>query len=105
MDYSLDEHNNKSFEYTFDTEGKYLLQFKCITPFIVSSTINQTIYQYITKIMFINNWTPFSLYAPNCTELYLNMTRDFDTYEKWGNVSIKQVMPKVNKDVCFLSCK
>lgn len=95
----LDEHNYKSFEYTFDTEGKYLLQFKCITPFNYSSTINKTIYQYITKIMFINNWTPFCLNAPNGTELYLNITRDFDTYEKWGPVSIKQFMPKVNKVV------
>ena len=95
----LDEHNYKSFEYTFDTEGKYLLQFKCITPFNYSSTINKTIYQYITKIMFINNWTPFCLNAPNGTELYLNITRDFDTYEKWGPVSFKQFMPKVNKVV------
>lgn len=95
----LDEHNNKSFEYTFDTEGKYLLQFKCITPFEWSGTINETICQYITKIMFINNWTPFYLNAPNGTELYLNITRDFDTYEKWGPVSIKQFMPKVNKVV------
>lgn len=95
----LDKHNYKSFEYTFDTEGKYLLQFKCITPFDYSSTINETIYQYITKIMFINNWTPFCLNAPNGTELYLNITRDFDTYEKWGLVSINQFMPKLNKVV------
>lgn len=95
----LDEHNNKSFEYIFDTEGKYLLQFKCITPFKWSGAINETICQYITKIMLINNWSPFYLNAPNGTELYLNITRDFDTYEKWGPVSIKQFMPKVNKVV------